>query len=170
VTNIQALETYHNGHHFRSRVEARWAVFFDHLSIPYEYEPAGYQGPTGLRYLPDFKIQLPKDCWFEVKGAEPNKDEMAKARMLATGTNLPVLVAFGNFSSGYRSVPVPVMILLTPDGSMNGLLKWSHCPSCGQVAPVKVTSNSAPCNCDYPYASAILQQAYNAARASRFGT
>lgn len=30
---IQAIQTRYAGHHFRSRLEARWAVFFDYLGV-----------------------------------------------------------------------------------------------------------------------------------------
>ena len=36
------VETLYAGHRFRSRLEARWAVFFDCLGIVWEYEPEGY--------------------------------------------------------------------------------------------------------------------------------
>lgn len=37
---LKALETKYNGRLFRSRLEARWAVFFGALGIPYVYEYA----------------------------------------------------------------------------------------------------------------------------------
>lgn len=40
--SIQAIETVYKGYHFRSRLEARWAVFFDTLGIEWEYEKEGY--------------------------------------------------------------------------------------------------------------------------------
>lgn len=49
-----ALETYYNGYRFRSRLEARWAVFFDAAGIGYQYEPEGYRLSDGTAYLPDF--------------------------------------------------------------------------------------------------------------------
>jgi hypothetical protein len=39
---MRALETHYNGYRFRSRLEARWAVFFDACGIQYRYEPEGY--------------------------------------------------------------------------------------------------------------------------------
>ena len=39
---IQAIETRYNGYRFRSRLEARWAVFFDEMGIEYEYEIEGF--------------------------------------------------------------------------------------------------------------------------------
>lgn len=52
---IKAIETEYNGYRFRSRLEARWAVFFDALGIKYEYEPEGFELSCG-RYLPDFYL------------------------------------------------------------------------------------------------------------------
>jgi len=63
TNGIKAIETRYAGCHFRSRLEARWAVFFDALGIRWEYEPQGYEISTGLdgrpeifRYLPDFHL------------------------------------------------------------------------------------------------------------------
>jgi hypothetical protein len=36
---IKPIETEYGGYKFRSRLEARWAVFFDTAKIKYEYEP-----------------------------------------------------------------------------------------------------------------------------------
>ena len=42
MSEIKAIETYYKGYRFRSRLEARWAVFFDAAGIKYEYEPEGF--------------------------------------------------------------------------------------------------------------------------------
>ena len=57
MSDIKPIETIYNGYRFRSRLEARWAVFFDALGIEYEYEPEGFEIESGLRYLPDFRIK-----------------------------------------------------------------------------------------------------------------
>lgn len=63
---ITAIETSYAGCRFRSRLEARWAVFFNHLGVPWAYEPQGYL-IDGRPYLPDF--WLPSlGAWAEVKG------------------------------------------------------------------------------------------------------
>jgi hypothetical protein len=67
VTLIQAVPTRYAGCHFRSRLEARWAVFFDALGIRWEYEPEGYELPNGEWYLPDFWLPA-IEVWLEVKG------------------------------------------------------------------------------------------------------
>jgi hypothetical protein len=53
--NIKPIETIHGGARMRSRLEARWAVFFDALEIPWEYEPEGYW-VSDVPYLPDFYL------------------------------------------------------------------------------------------------------------------
>lgn len=63
---IRAIPTTYAGVSFRSRLEARWATFFDALGIRWEYEAEGYEYES-WRYLPDF--WLPDlGYWCEVKG------------------------------------------------------------------------------------------------------
>ena len=52
---MKAIETHYAGHRFRSRLEAKWCVFFQHLSIRWEYEPQGFRF-AGRSYLPDFLL------------------------------------------------------------------------------------------------------------------
>lgn len=42
-SGITALETHYAGYKFRSRIEARWAVFFTRLGLDWEYEEQGYR-------------------------------------------------------------------------------------------------------------------------------
>ena len=63
---IKPIETVYSGYRFRSRLEARWAVFFDVMKIKYEYEMEGYDLGDGVYYLPDF--YLPDlDVFVEIK-------------------------------------------------------------------------------------------------------
>lgn len=64
---MNAIPTIYNGYKFRSRLEARWAVFFDAMGIEYEYEPEGFYGSSGLYYLPDFYLSN-LNVYVEVKG------------------------------------------------------------------------------------------------------
>lgn len=72
-TTLKAIETHYDGYLFRSRLEARWAVFFNTLGIKYEYEKEGYQLDAGL-YLPDFWLPESR-VWVEVKGGEPLQND-----------------------------------------------------------------------------------------------
>ncbi len=74
--SIKPIETSYNGYKFRSRLEARWAIFFDAIGLKYEYEMEGYN-MDGLRYLPDFYIPS-LDRWFEIKGTPLNSNEIKK--------------------------------------------------------------------------------------------
>lgn len=79
--NVAAIETAYKGYRFRSRLEARWAVFFDALGLRWEYEKEGFGLPSG-RYLPDFWLPTPwgeypaAGLWVEIKGIDPTGKEM----------------------------------------------------------------------------------------------
>ena len=96
----KAIDTHYNGYRFRSRLEARWAVFFDVLCIKYEYEPEGLVLSDGTAYLPDF--YLPGfHCYFEVKRASiqgtPEGDEaIRKIRDYADRQDCAGMIAFGD--------------------------------------------------------------------------
>ena len=55
--DIKPIETYYKGYRFRSRLEARWAVFFDAIGADWEYEPEGFVLSDGTKYLPDFYLK-----------------------------------------------------------------------------------------------------------------
>lgn len=82
METIKAIETEYKGYRFRSRLEARWAVFFDTLEIKWEYEKEGYTLADGTNYLPDFWIPLDDDIpeeyghFIEIKAHQPNTKEM----------------------------------------------------------------------------------------------
>lgn len=88
---IKAIETRYAGCKFRSRLEARWAVFFDTLGVSWEYEPQGFILSDGTYYLPDFLLT---DCgtWVEVKGAESALNEKL---MVLAAAELPLLPGSG---------------------------------------------------------------------------
>lgn len=92
---ISAIPTHYAGCYFRSRLEARWAVFFDALGIEWEYEPEGFATSIG-NYLPDFRIRVPDDgypYWFEVKPPRASLDD--RHRVLCVETAMPLIVAQG---------------------------------------------------------------------------
>ncbi len=76
TVTIKAIETRAYGCRFRSRLEARWAVFFDTLGLRWEYEPEGFD-IGGEAYLPDFRVWTPQcePIWYEVKAAHVTADQ-----------------------------------------------------------------------------------------------
>lgn len=90
---MKPIETNWNGYRFRSRTEARWAVFFSLVGLRFEYEKEGYKLPSGW-YLPDF--WLPKnEQFFEVKGRSATPHEVDLCQDLADATGELVLLAVG---------------------------------------------------------------------------
>ncbi len=80
------IETSYKGYRFRSRLEARWAVYFDAIGLKWQYEPEGFEFKDGTRYLPDFWLPQVK-MWAEVKheGGFAN-EELYKIYLLVRGT------------------------------------------------------------------------------------
>lgn len=97
---MKPIETIYNSYRFRSRLEARWAVFFDTLDIPYEYEKEGFD-LEGIWYLPDFWLPQ-QQCWIEIKGQQPEEElhekggTWYKAGLLSRETKKPVHVLAGD--------------------------------------------------------------------------
>lgn len=106
---MKPIETVYNGYRFRSRLEARWAVFFDALGIRYEYEAEGFD-IGGEWYLPDFYLPEYK-LYVEIKPFGTNRyetkcakfrDVLDRAILLCCGDpmdtclpdNEPILYAF----------------------------------------------------------------------------
>jgi hypothetical protein len=93
---INPVETRYKGYRFRSRTEARWAVYFDALWIAWEYEKEGYDlSEHGYGwYLPDF--WLPQvHMWAEVKPGEFSEEEKTKCILLASLTDHECLLLTG---------------------------------------------------------------------------
>ena len=123
---IKAIETEYKGYRFRSRTEARWAVFFDACGIAYEYEHQGFVLPNGSRYLPDF--WLPSVNWFiEIKGEEPTPEEINKCQQLSrfrrcillSGTPGPDYAGFLFGDPHDDNGPVPI--------------RFAECRDCGEL-------------------------------------
>lgn len=95
ATAMRVIPTEYQGVKFRSRLEARWAVLFDMLNVPWQYEPEAFTWPSGEvmdgwgdwvdgawqprvteggSYTPDF--WLPSlGTWFEVKGIYTEREQ-----------------------------------------------------------------------------------------------
>lgn len=70
--HLQPIETEYKGYKFRSRLEARWAVFFDALNLKWQYEVEGFSLSDGRYYLPDFRVTSQNELvyWYEIKPLE----------------------------------------------------------------------------------------------------
>jgi hypothetical protein len=123
MTEIKAISTKYKGYNFRSRLEARWAVFFDIIGLNWEYEIEGYDlGEMGY-YLPDFIITSPYNhkYVYEIKPRGSNEGQ-EKLQMLLKNNTL--------FNGGCVLNGDPVDAILKH--ILNGELVV--CPRCGYIS------------------------------------
>lgn len=93
VNKLEAIETIYGGYRFRSRLEARWAVFFDSMVFQWRYEDEGFKLPSGY-YLPDF--WFPQVSMFgEVKPDVFKERELRLAHELAEVSGHGVILLEG---------------------------------------------------------------------------
>lgn len=103
---IKTIQTEYKGYLFRSRLEARWAVFFDAIGAEWEYEPEGFC-ENGVYYLPDFRVKCwgyrepfsieeeSSDLYIEVKN-DTGKISKAECDKIATFSHYkPILIVTG---------------------------------------------------------------------------
>lgn len=158
MRSIKPIETNYLGYRFRSRLEARWAVFFDALGIEWEFEAEGFELPNGERYLPDFRILSPS--WPGVLYAEvkPPGGDFTKAGDFAYHAEERVLLLEGMPRLGY------FLCAGWKPGSISDEYICSD--------PVVFTGDRAqPFDFDEtnPFcSSAVVESAVRAARAARF--
>jgi len=162
--SIQAIETIYNSYRFRSRLEARWAVFFDKAGIRYEYEKEGYD-LDGTWYLPDFWLP-DHNLWVEIKGERPSKEECNKAILLAMHSEWSVVVSWGEidipYLDNYVFQPTESGVCLRKE------MVWTECPLCHKIDLAYCGAiHDLPCGCPN-YQSSRLISAYTAARQARF--
>ena len=100
--SIQAAivaETIFDGHRFRSRLEARWAVFFKTLGIIYEYQREAFELPSGW-FLPAFWLPVEK-CWIHIAPTGSSKFS-EPCHELSSRSGEQVLYVVGNpWQMGY---------------------------------------------------------------------
>lgn len=88
MRTIPAKPTVYGGLQFRSRLEAKWAAFFDTLGWPHEYEPMDLAG-----WIPDFLLKLDTPVLVEVKPATTIEEMFSyTAKIDAADTSYEVLI------------------------------------------------------------------------------
>lgn len=103
---MKAIETQWKGYRFRSRLEARWAVFFEALRLDWEYEPEGFETRAGW-YLPDFYIR-DMDTWVEIKPTRAlSEDENDRMLWFVADGRQKLLIADGVPTAKNYSILVP---------------------------------------------------------------
>ena len=140
---IKAIETRAYGCRFRSRLEARWAVFFTAMGLKWEYEPEGFD-IDGTFYLPDFRVWTPQGApiWYEVKPSNSLDDTKFAlfAKAISIGQCPGEGFCHGDDESDTDDYSAPRSFLLKGapiefffSGHIKGMPEAEHymCPRCG---------------------------------------
>lgn len=129
---MDAIETNYSGILFRSRLEARWAMYFDLLGIDWIYEVEAFRLSSGEIYMPDFYLPPPINYFCEVK---PYRQQDERWRLLVSeccfggGGNeskIKLLLLFGKV----HAMPCPLMF----GKNDTNFIALAHCDS--QLAPL----------------------------------
>ena len=178
---IKAIQTRYRGYRFRSRLEARWAVFFDAANIRWDYEPEGYV-VNGRPYLPDFFLPG-LNCYFEVK---PTSDyDLDFLQTFAKEVGKDMVVAEGGIPDPAEWLCEPTVQLrvlrayIPPDAEDEDWdMAWGYsdmfleCNNCGRIAIMNEAYSTMKDNCGAcreKHARWMpLSHALEAARGARF--
>jgi len=187
MNRLTPIETTYNGYKFRSRLEARWSVFFDRLNVAYDYESEGFDLSdvpqrsvplvgVAARYLPDFWLPGQR-TWVEVKPTQPTPIEHERLARLARAANTNAVIVIGQpwivaeYPFGYDGRDSGISI--SPSGHARRFNLLTACPFCGVVDwCLDGDAQWLPCSCPNLPRSvgdfARVQRAYLAARSARF--
>jgi hypothetical protein len=138
---IPAIPTTYAGVNFRSRLEARWAAFFDVIGWRWEYEPMDLAG-----YIPDFILPFAYgDLLVEVKpDREPHQLRAHVAKVLASGWKKDFLIVgespffYEASEDGRVERDFPLLGLLSQDDEGNPLVSEGLAYRCADCASVSV--------------------------------
>jgi len=169
---IKAIETKYKGYRFRSRLEARWAVFMDSLQQEWIYEPEGYHLNSGM-YLPDFYLP-DNDMWIEIKPYSPDNNDRRKIEELCIKT-----YKIGAFCIGMpHSLQVEAYIGYIKRSGDNWVgwrkVEWCRCDySHGMRLHLSndriwCTTDRQQVRCITHASRSILEEHYNSAKSARF--
>jgi hypothetical protein len=170
LRHMKALPTEYDGILYRSRTEARWAVFFDQLEIKHLYEDQGF-AVDGIGYLPDFL--LPSQAIIaEVKPSfDADPEGVQKLRNLIAARGMERGVVLPAIESGDMH-----LLLMGPDGHgetwEDDRGTWLMCPD-GYHFDIQPYPERGCKNCrtgnDCWYDAEEIRRPYAFARNYRFG-
>lgn len=170
---MKSIPTTYKGIKFRSRTEARWAVFLEVLKIKFDYESDGFD-LDGLFYLPDF--WLPKqEIWLEIKPVAPDSTEQEKAFRLANHTKKNVFIQTGNPRvPGFPCEESSMASCHSPGHQEDFPFFWTRCESCGEMdLTFEGRTERLSCRCEkrgprYNFDAPELAMAYERATSHEF--
>jgi len=157
---MKAKPTYYNATLFRSKLEAKWAVFFDRLGIDYEYENESYLCSDGSQYTPDFYLPFVTTrgqnggTFIEIKPMSYIHDSDYEVRIISAikpnnlvlfkGEPYPNADPVYSFDNSFNNDNVQ----LSP--YVDDHMMFMYCPKCGTMKIEFSESNYFDCpECEY---------------------
>ena len=121
---------------YRSRIEAKWAVFFDSLGVEYEYEP--YYEEVGTdhvtyNYLPDFYLPN-QEIFLEIKPGIPVELEKRKAAFWCK--DIQDIIILFNINPPTDKLENGWLFHFPNIKKIPIIMKyywWGECPKCGHI-------------------------------------
>jgi hypothetical protein len=161
------IPTTYKGVQYRSRLEAKWAVFFDHLGFEFAYESNSVKDEHGnILYTPDFYIydgfkahDWVENFLIEIKPVPPNKEYLDRLAALPLPYTKEILIMVGEPSFSQKNGfwlycwdPIP-----TPKFDWYKGFFLEQCNHCTRFNIATYNYNDIYCDCDtrynsYPYA------------------
>lgn len=166
----RGIPTTHAGTRFRSRLEARWAAFFDAIGWAWEYEPFDLDG-----YIPDFVLLGDAPVLVEVRPIAT----VAEAEHIANCVPLhptypPLVVGCAPLLPDWSGEPCCIGAVGQygygdPDDLSDNLgvceAEWGSCVACGRLYVVHVGGGWVP----HPDSCSHLANARSGARGPGIG-
>jgi hypothetical protein len=147
------IPTKYEGITYRSRLEARWAVFFEHLDFVAHYESdrvLDYNDKT--MYVPDFDVvdgikfnTWVENYWIEVKPTPPNQEYLDYIASLPIRPNTELFIVVGE-PSFYQEDGYWLMSLGGRHEWIKGF-KILQCRYCSRYVPSHLRAKKL-CECD----------------------
>jgi len=180
---LVAMPAEFDGIKYRSRNEARWAIFFKELGIIFAYEDEGFDLGAGIRYLPDFHIPLQdnfkRDMYFEIKPSASgliivDESDRKKIEALSNHVFISVIGSVHDYSINLNLFGISGYDFAGPNfGDCDYL--FCQCKHCGAIG-FEYCGRSERIDCcsknngwkDYNESSDEIQNALEIAKSYRF--
>lgn len=142
-SEIIPKSTLFRGYKFRSKLEAKWAVFFDSLNIAFEYEPEAFVCDDGSQYTPDFflpnctlRYGLKRGVYLEIKRigwADTLEEQFLYTDRISSSfkTGLPLLLFTGDPFDSVTDECKEDNLELSP--SWDNYMMMFLCDACGHL-------------------------------------
>ena len=148
------IPTTYNGVTFRSRLEAKWQVFFDELGFEASYESDFIKDENSeVLYVPDFTVYSGIKCrdwtlvhYIEIKPTPPNAEYISYLQSLPLSNEVIILVCVGppdfQQKDGLWIMPIRPGEMIVQKG-----FALKQCPYCSQYNVRAWNRSDVSCEC-----------------------